>query len=219
MVESSLTIAAAAIGRGSGLPSNLWQRARVQFWPSFGILAAAKVFTAIVLLSWSSILTSSALDVTALASFRAIMGFILTTCVLTVIHIVTAFAIPGAVIDGQSAGTAIREGWALTRARWLVTAEVTVLLSGAHMAAILAFNIGSFLVSLPFILLGGIGIAHGVPTLVAIAVAGRVVSLILLFLVTLTVITAFFTAAWTLLWVRLTSPGPAPEPWLRRILR
>lgn len=221
---NALIIAAGERARGNAIPTNLRLRAQRRFWPAFTIHLLAKIATALVLLAWGSTLaqfaiTSVQTTATGPDTLRMILAFIVTVLLLGIVQIITMFAAASTVLDQQRPLDALREGAALLRARWLVTTEASALFSLVHIGSLIAFSVAAFLGSLPFIFLGGIGTARGIGSLIGIAIVGRIAVLAVLLLLTVALSTAFLTAAWTLLWIRLTSPGEEPAAWVHRFSR
>ncbi|MBI2483187.1 hypothetical protein HYV74_03355 [Candidatus Uhrbacteria bacterium] len=178
-----------------------------------------KGITIAVLAGWLQLFIAVAQPTAPIAAPWAVAGFLAATAVLTIIEIVTAFALTSIVLDGRTPFAALRDGAALCTRYLRVVLEHSLLFTAAHVAAFLLWLVGSALLMLPFAFLVGIGSMLRIALIPRIAIPLGMLTLIG-FLASIAVLAGIFlVAAWTLLYLRLTSPGAEPEPWLLRYAR
>jgi|GEM_PF-5637267 len=194
----------------------LRRRAHARFWPTFGIHVIAKAAEAVLLTAWGAALIASAVRDTPMTNVRAILAFVVTVILITIIHVATPYAVASAVLDRRSMLTALREAFALLRDHWFIAVETSLFLTLANVAAIAVWIIGSALLVLPFLFLGSIAIAKGVGALYAIALIGGIGVLAVWLAGIAVIFTTFLISAWTLLFLRLTGEGEEPEAWITR---
>lgn len=216
---NALVLAGEHVARSKAIPSDLRSRAQTQFWPTFAIHLIAKVLTVALLTAWGEMLTVSAFTATRGSTIRGIAAFVITALLLTVVHIVTPYAIANATIDRRGALPALREAVALLRERWMISIEASLLFSAVNLLSIVAWLVGSVLVALPFLFLGGIAVANGMGTVLTTTIVVGVAALVAYFMLIAMCFTTFLTLSWTLLYLRLTGEGEEPEPWIHRALR
>lgn len=216
---NALMCAAEHTTRATALPRDLRRRAQDRFWITLAIHGIAKVTTVLLLAAWGAVLTVNAFSDTPLATVRGIVTFVIVALLLTIIHIATPYAIANALFDRHDVIPAIREALTLLRDRWLISVEMSILLSAINVLGIVVWLGGSAVVALPFLFLGGIAITNGASALLTTTIAIGITTLVIYLALIAMVFTTFLTTAWALLSLRLTGPGEDPEPWLHRALR
>lgn len=213
---NALVLAGEHVAHMRTIPRDLRGRAQERFWPTFGIHLIAKALTVALLTAWGEVLTVSAFTATRGSTIRGIAAFVITALLLTVVHIVTPYAIANATIDRRSALPALREAVALLRERWMISIEASLLFSAVNLLSIVVWLIGSVLVALPFLFLGSIAAANGMSAVLTTTIVVGVAALVAYFTLIAMCFTTFLTLSWTLLYLRLTGPGEEPEPWIMR---
>lgn len=216
---NALVLAGEHVARGKAIPSDLRSRAQMRFWPTLAIHLIAKAVMVALLTAWGEVLAVTAFATTSGATARGITAFVVTALLLTVVHIVTPYAIANAMIDRRGTLPALREAVALLRERWMISIEASLLFSAVNLLSIVVWLVGSTLVALPFIFLGGIAIANGMGVVLTATIVVGIATLVVYFTLIAMCFTTFLTTAWTLLYLRLTGEGEEPEPWIHRALR
>lgn len=218
-----VSVAAIVLGsespaRGMAVPIGIGKRAIAYTWSVFVVLIFVRVGIFIATAIWHSILFWHVVTPTTLTMVASIVAFIALAGVFSVLHIATPFAVMGVVFDRMRPLRAIQEALVLIRDRWLVIIEVSCVLTIANIIGVIAWLAGSFIIALPFAFLVGIGSTKGIPwlTMTSFAVGG--VALTVFTIIIAIIITTFLTSAWTIVYLRLTGQGDAPEPWLTRVI-
>ncbi|MBI4433458.1 hypothetical protein HY632_01675 [Candidatus Uhrbacteria bacterium] len=210
-----LVLATERRSRHTAIGATIHRDAESAFVPTLCIHLLTKAMTIIALIGWIRLLVHAALT-TAVMTLWVILGFLGVVALLIITEIVTAFAIASIVLDGRPALAALRDGGALLRRYGRVTLEHTFLFTAAHVGAAIVWVIGTILLALPFIFLMSIGSAQHIAALPRLAVGIGIPVLIAYLAVVTMWFNTFLIAAWTLLYLRLTSAAEEPVPWLLR---
>lgn len=215
---AAIVIGAEPLARGATAPTGLGKRAIASAWPVFVVLLAMRVGIFLAMTIWRAALLWQIKSPTTPVIAIGIITFITLVVVISILHITTPFAVMNVVIDRARPLRAIREALALIRDRWPIIIESSCVLTIANAIGVIVWIAGSFILALPFVFLVGIGSIKGMPwlTMASFAVGGIVLAIFTVILSM--IVTTFIVSAWTMVYLRLTGSGEAPEPWLHRAL-
>lgn len=216
-VCSTNALVLAAADDVAGIPAvRTFRRARTHVASTAAVHILATTATVTILAAWSALFTWAAAFPSPRATVFAIVGFVVTALLLSILHLATPYAIVAITVDARPFVPAVREAFALLRDRWLITVEASLLLSAANVIAFLAWLLGSMVLIAPFALLVGVSVAERIPALTFIAFAAGILTLLVYLIAVVVIFTTFLITAWTRLSLRLTTPGTQPEAWLAR---
>ncbi len=181
---------------GKPMPRALLRAVADRWAPAFAVHLMAQVVAWVVLRGWSAIIGSIGIVPSIGETIRLTAGFVVTVLVLSAWSVLTVLALVGVVLDHQRPVVAMRNAFIALRDRWLALTLVSALLTIANAASLAVWIGGTFVLALPFLFIGGIGVSMrsgaviqgatvtGMPVLVAFSVLLAVI------------FTVFITAAW-----------------------
>ncbi|MFH1098423.1 MAG: hypothetical protein V1723_00625 [Candidatus Uhrbacteria bacterium] len=208
---NALVIAASHTARAEQIPTNIRQRAQQQFWPAAAVQVSAKILAILIITAVDVTYTWAAFTATATPAIVATTAFVVAGLMLAVIHITTAYAIAAIVLGRRPPTAAFRDATNLIRKHYRVTAITTVILSGVNVVGLIVALLGGFLLSLPFLFLGGIGVTRGIISLITASTIVGIIIIAAWLAVVAATLTTFIATTWTLLYLRLTQPEEEPK--------
>ena len=129
-----------------------WESGILNFWPVFtlNILVKAAVYLMLFAISLPVIFIKGSLNANPFYILALIMAFPLAI----IMSFITKYAIADAVINKSTVGQALKRGWRLFIANWLVSFEMAIILFFINILVGLAIILAILALAVPFLFLG-----------------------------------------------------------------
>lgn len=202
-----------------------WAKGKKHFWAVLGLVIIGKGLTVVlIMVAVAPVVLIAATATTNLTIIiSALLSFIIFVPLAVIISFATKYGIAYAVLEEQTLGHALVNGWKLFWKNWLVSLEVALLLFAIGLALSVALVIISLIILVVVITVNTVLGTIGVPVLMNLSgfIILRVIASIIalpIVLIAGALLASFQTATWTVLFRGLTTKGIIPKilRWFKR---